>query len=166
MIACFDVHYTDSAVYAAAIVFQHWSDESPIEQKVVLCPSPNEYVAGEFYKRELEPLKTVIAKIENPIQTYLIDAYCQLSTDGMPGLGTYLFNELKNGNTVIGVAKNRFRDTKHAAEVFRGDSERPLFVTSIGIDYQLAAEHIKSMHGNHRIPTLLKMVDRVCRVGR
>ena len=166
MIACFDVHYADDAtVRAAAIVFQNWSDETPIEQLVVPCSSPHEYVAGEFFKRELDPLKTVISKIENPIQTFLIDAYCQLSADGMAGLGTYLFNELREDSIVIGVAKNRFRDTGHAAEVFRGGSSRPLFVTSIGIDYQLAAGRISSMCGSHRIPTLLKMVDQLSRNG-
>lgn len=63
----------------------------------------------------------------------------------------------------MGVAKNRFRDTVHAAEIYRGNSKRPLFVTSIGVDYQRAAAHVQSMAGAHRLPTLLKTVDRLSR---
>ena len=157
MIACFDVHYFDDYANAAAILFEDWSDSSCIEKISVRFDTPKEYVAGEFYRRELDPLKTVIASISWQIQTYVIDAYCHLSDDGKPGLGAYLHNELNNGGTIIGVAKNRFRDTEHAIELLRGESVRPLFVTSIGINYQTAANQIKSMHGKNRTPTLLKM---------
>ena len=165
MIACFDVHYFDTHANAAAVIIEDWSDSDCVEKLCIRCDAPKEYIAGEFYRRELDPLKTIIASIDSQIQTCVIDAYCHLSADGKPGLGSYLHNELSDGGSIIGVAKNPFRDTKHAIELMRGNSARPLFVTSIGIDYQTAAEHIKSMHGNHRIPTLLKMVDRLCRDG-
>ena len=163
MIACFDVHYTDERVCAAAVVFNDWTVQTPIEKFAIPCNTPNEYVAGEFFKRELGPLQTVIAKIKHPIQTFVIDAYCHLDSDGLPGLGAQLHRELPDDAVVVGIAKNRFRQTNHAVEIFRGDSLRGLFVTSIGIDYKTAAEHIKSMHGDHRIPTLLKTVDQLSR---
>ncbi|PKN30756.1 MAG: endonuclease V, partial [Deltaproteobacteria bacterium HGW-Deltaproteobacteria-21] len=48
-------------------------------------------------------------------------------------------------------------------EVFRGRSKSPLYVTAAGMDPSEAAGHIRSMHGGHRIPTLLKQVDRLSR---
>jgi deoxyribonuclease V len=47
--------------------------------------------------------------------------------------------------------------------VFRSDSNRPLFVTAIGVDESEARGCIKKMHGDHRLPTILKAVDRLCR---
>jgi hypothetical protein len=38
-----------------------------------------------------------------------------------------------------------------------------LYVGSVGIDKEMAAENIKQMHGEFRIPTLLKMVDSLAR---
>lgn len=51
-------------------------------------------------------------------------------------------------------------------ELCRGASRRPLYITAIGSDYLTAAEHIREMAGDHRIPTLLKTVDRLARTGR
>lgn len=70
---------------------------------------------------------------------------------------------------MIGVAKNRFRSyvsgtasnlAFQSIELLRGDSTRALFVTAIGISPKDAAEHVRSMHGPNRLPTLLKRVDR------
>jgi deoxyribonuclease V len=49
------------------------------------------------------------------------------------------------------------------AEVFRRGSIRPLYVTSAGVDQKKAAERIRMMHGDHRVPTLLKRVDLLAR---
>ena len=51
----------------------------------------------------------------------------------------------------------------HAYELLRGTSQRPLFVTAIGIDYGQAARWIGRMHGDNRLPTILKQVDRLAR---
>ena len=65
---------------------------------------------------------------------------------------------------VIGVAKTGFQGADVVAEaVLRGKSERPLWVTAEGIEVDRAARWIRQMHGPHRIPTLLKRVDRLCR---
>jgi hypothetical protein len=39
----------------------------------------------------------------------------------------------------------------------------PIFVSTAGMDLNLAAEKIKSMHGKFRIPRLLKLVDLMSR---
>ena len=165
MIACFDVHYFDDYANAAAVVFRNWSDAQGLDSAVARCDISGEYTAGEFYKRELNPLLTLIGELCHQIDIFVIDAYCQLSEDGTPGLGKYLHERLPDGSSVIGVAKNRFRRTNHAVELLRGESNRPLFVTAVGTDYQKAAGHVESMHGSHRIPSLLKMVDHLARNG-
>ena len=163
MIACFDVHYFDNFTNAAAVLLNNWSDETAADQIVSRFAAANEYIAGSFYQRELPPLLDLIERLNHDIETFVIDAYCHLSSDGEPGLGQYLYEQLPDDKVVIGVAKNRFRDTTHAVELLRGGSSRPLFVSAIGADYQLAAENVKSMHGDHRFPSMLKLVDQISR---
>jgi deoxyinosine 3'endonuclease (endonuclease V) len=76
-------------------------------------------------------------------------------------LGGYLFKALKGEVPVVGVAKNNFVDLMHQKRsVHRGNSQKPLFVTAMGIDIDKAAVFIHSMHGEFRMPTILKEVDR------
>lgn len=166
MIACFDAYYDQSSAYVAAITFSDWSDTLPLEKYEQEIHDIGEYKPGSFYQRELKPITEIIKLIQIPIKYFVIDAYCHLSQSKAPGLGQYLFQTLPPKSVVIGVAKNRFRNTDHAFELYRGGSNRPLFITSIGIDYHLAADYIKSMAGEHRIPMLLKAVDRLSKSGR
>jgi deoxyribonuclease V len=163
MIACFDVHYSDNEAKAAAVVLAQWSDTTLVDQFTLPVTNVGEYRAGSFYQRELQPLRELLAIIPYPIQYFVIDAYCHLANDGSPGLGTYFYDVLPDNSIVVGVAKSRFRNTTHAIELLRGTSHRPLFITSIGIDYPCAAAHVQSMAGEHRLPTVLKTVDRLSR---
>lgn len=165
MIACFDVHYDASSANAAGLVFQDWGDAAIVDQFTAQVVDVGEYRPGNFYERELKPLQALLQRLGCPVRYFVIDAYCHLSDHGAPGLGAHLHECLPDDSVVVGVAKNRFRDSRHAVELFRGGSLRPLFITSIGIDYQSAADHIGSMAGQHRIPTLLKTVDRLARHG-
>jgi len=72
------------------------------------------------------------------------------------GLGYHLYKSLGNEIPVIGVAKTSFKDNNaFVIDILRGKSKNPLFITSIGIDSEDAAECIKKMHGEFRMPTLL-----------
>ena len=164
MIAALDVYYTDTDATAAAVVFDRWDAEVPVETYTVSTKDCGEYSPGQFYLRELKPLLALISDIREKIDIFVIDGYCHLSPDNKPGLGVHLMNSLPDEPVIIGVAKNRFRDSVHAVEVLRGDSERPLFVTAIGMDYADAASKLASMHGPYRVPTLLKEVDRLSRI--
>ena len=162
MIAALDVHYDEPQLRgrAAAVVFERWEDANASAEVVTVVENIAPYVPGEFFRRELPCLVAVIEKIDLPIDAAVIDGYVQLGSS--PGLGAHLFQTLQRRVPVIGVAKSRFRDAP-AREVLRGKSLSPLFVTSLGIDSQTAADCISRMHGNHRIPTLLKRVDRIAR---
>jgi deoxyribonuclease V len=63
------------------------------------------------------------------------------------------------------VAKTPFRGADHAHAVRRGTAVRPLFVTSAGIPVGEAARHVAAMAGAHRIPDVLRLVDRIARSG-
>jgi deoxyribonuclease V len=90
-----------------------------------------------------------------------VDGYVLLGPN-RPGLGARLFEALGNSIPVIGVAKTYFQGSR-AASVRRPGSDRPLFVTAVGVDLGLAAEQIARMHGPFRIPTLLRRVDQLAR---
>ncbi|WP_245872852.1 hypothetical protein [Deinococcus planocerae] len=88
-----------------------------------------------------------------------------MGSEQRPGLGWHLWEALAGRVPVIGVAKSRFHGTPGETEVFRGTSRSPLFVTSVGLPLEEAKGDIRGMAGAHRIPTLLKEVDRLSRSG-
>lgn len=75
----------------------------------------------------------------------------------------HLYEALDRRIPVIGVAKTAFLRATNARDVARGSSAKPLFVTAVGMDLDVAAGHVRDMHGTFRIPTLLKLVDRLSR---
>jgi deoxyribonuclease V len=102
----------------------------------------------------------------------LVDGYVWLG-GARPGLGARLFAALGERTPVVGVAKTAWggtvapaiaQDDPHrSVPVLRGQSVKPLFVTAEGLDVAEAAARVSAMHGAHRIPTLLKEVDRLVR---
>jgi hypothetical protein len=50
---------------------------------------------------------------------------------------------------------------KNVIPVLRGESINPLYVTAIGTNLQQVADNIKGMHGDYRLPTVLKELDRI-----
>lgn len=99
-------------------------------------------------------------KNQPPPDEMIIDGYVMLGN--RPGLGQHLFNYFNGYIPVIGVAKSKFKGST-GTEIFRGGSTRPLYITSSGVNQQMASEKIRAMHGANRIPTLLKRVDSLAR---
>lgn len=163
MIAALDVQYTDTTAHSAAVVFENWQSNLATAVYTAELSPIAEYKPGSFFERELQPLLKVYFKIQEPIDFAVIDGYCHLSHDNSPGLGVHFLNALSAPKTIIGVAKNRYRDSTHASELLRGTSLRPLFVTSIGMDYTEAAKLVGSMTGPFRVPEMLKLVDQLAR---
>lgn len=164
MIACFDVDYQDTKGHAACLVFDHWQAATPFKQYTSLIPKVADYEAGQFYKRELPCLITVYEKIAEDISVLLLDSHVWLDHQKTPGLGAYFFEELERKIPLIGVAKNPYKDTpKLVAQVKRGKSQKPLYVSAVGMPLEEAIKSIRKMHGPYRIPTLLKEVDQLAR---
>lgn len=165
MIAALDVHYTAAKAYAAAVVFDDWCSEKCVARYTATESPVAEYEPGKFYLRELPPLLKIIAQIDDEVDTYVIDGYCHLAADFTPGLGVYLHQRLKRPAAIVGVAKNRYRNSNHATEVLRASSTRPLFVTAIGLEYSVAGQYVQTMAGEFRIPEMLKAVDQLARTA-
>ncbi len=161
MIVCVDVDYRGTEVVAAAVGSAAWTDARAAVEIVVTSDAPPvAYEPGRFYRRELPHLRSVLALVGSPIDAIIVDGYVWLGPE--MGLGAHLFDALGHATPVIGVAKTMFAGTA-AAEVSRGGSARPLYVTAAGIDESVAAAHVSAMHGEHRVPTLLRRVDQLAR---
>ncbi len=163
MIAAFDVLYDDNAAtgVGAAVIFADWADLTPTAAYTATFSAVEQYESGQFFKRELPCLLALLSMAPQQVGTVVIDGYVSLGDK--PGLGMHLWKALGELTAVIGVAKNSFRDAE-PIEVTRGASKRPLFVTAVGVEPANAAAAIGRMHGAHRIPTLLKLVDQLTRV--
>jgi deoxyribonuclease V len=162
---CTDVHYDDAndAAHAAAVGFWHSRDAHPsahfTRQFFGIAP----YEPGAFHRRELPCILGLVERVraEQSIELLLVDGHTWLG-EGTPGLGHHLWRALQRQIPVIGIAKKRFHEG-FALEVTRGTSASPLFVSAVGVDAQHAADFVRGMHGHHRIPTLLRLVDTLCR---
>jgi deoxyribonuclease V len=164
MLIAVDVQYVELAVVTAAVGFTDVSDPTSTLEGVLRAEvTPEPYEPGAFYKRELPFLLEAVALVErrHRVETVVIDGHVWLR-EGQPGLGARLDEALGARKAVIGVAKAAFAGGS-AVPVIRGDSSRPLFVTTAGMNAHSAAELVRGMHGPHRVPTLLKRADQLAR---
>lgn len=172
MLACLDVAYDDTHAYAGCLVFRDWTDERATAEHVGTVPLPAPYVPGAFFERELPPMLDVLGQVKDDLTTIVVDGYVWLAGKGM-GLGAHLHEALGTKIAIVGVAKTEWTrpaepsedPTHRAVHVTRGGSARPLFVTAAGIDVDVAAGLVATMHGAHRLPTLLKAVDGLVRAA-
>jgi deoxyribonuclease V len=156
-----DVQYLHDGVARAAMVAAgERSFSQATRTRTAMVPAGASYQPGQFYLRELPPLRAVLPTDGN-LALIVIDGYVDLDPDGRPGLGAYVFAEF--GAPVIGVAKTRFRTATHAAQVFRGESSRPLYVTAAGMTVAEAASVVSEMAGQFRLPDAIKLADRLAR---
>ena len=163
MIACTDVHYTNTRATAACILFHDWSDAHSDLAITEPVDEPAPYEPGRFYRRELPALLSVVSKLTVRPEVIIIDGYVWLGDWDHPGLGAHLHKALGGNAAVIGVAKKLFRRGPAVQCVRRGTSVKPLYVSAAGMDLYEAAARIVELHGEFRVPTLLKRVDRLCR---
>lgn len=161
MILAFDTYYFDNKAKTVCVEFENWADK---EYKVYseIIENVAEYIPGEFYKRELPCIISLYNKLEtNDTKVIIVDGFVYLDDSCKPGLGAHLYNELQGKIPVIGVAKTNFATIENLKyKVFRGESKNPLYITSVGIELNEAAGYIQQMHGEYRIPTLLKSLDQ------
>jgi deoxyribonuclease V len=167
MLACVDVAYRKNATIAGCVLFSSWSDDHPAGELLVSGGPAALYRPGEFYLRELPPILNILNQVTVRIETVVVDGYVWLGGDRM-GLGAHLHSALGGRVAVVGVAKTRWRggidqkaiDPEHRTiAVSRGGSNRPLYITSEGMNVVLAANYVAGMHGAFRIPTLVAMVN-------
>ncbi len=163
MILAIDVDYKDSKACTAGVAFDTWTDEVSMSVHSCIVKGINDYVPGEFYKRELPCILKLLEVHRLEPECIVVDGFVYLDGRTKAGLGRHLYDELGGETSVVGVAKRSFKDISDVFEVYRGQSSKPLFVTSVGMDTEEAKKHIFSMHGQYRIPFLLKQADQLCR---
>jgi deoxyribonuclease V len=157
-----DVQYLDDGgARAALVVAEDAAFTALIEERTVLVEHVAEYRPGKFYERELPALEQVLSDVA-PLDLLIVDGYVDLDPDGRPGLGAHVA-DAGLAPVVLGVAKTRFRAATHAAEVLRGQSIKPLYVTASGMTLEAAANLVRAMAGEARLPDALRRVDRLAR---
>lgn len=161
MMLAVDVSYRQDAAIVAGVLFSDWTAAEPLNDLVIPCMVPENYIPGHFYRRELPCIAALLEHILEKITCILIDGFVHLGRTEAPGLGIYLYEMLEEKVAVIGVAKTPFKDTPEHCALLRGASKKPLYITSAGMNPAQAKFLIKSMHGRYRIPTLLKYADRL-----
>jgi deoxyribonuclease V len=161
--AAVDVHYLSSGgARAAAVVATDAVFSQVLAERTAAVPEVEPYRPGEFYRRELPPLRAVLHGLDG-LGLLVIDGYVDLDPHGRPGLGAYVHGVFDV--PVIGVAKTAFHTATHAMPVLRGRSARPVLVTAVGIDRADAAELVRRMAGRFRIPDALRRADQLARTA-
>jgi deoxyribonuclease V len=158
-----DVHYSKDDAVAAGVLFQNWADSEVLRELVVSISPVAEYQPGELYKRELPCILALLDQLEVLPVCIIVDGYVYLDDAQRPGLGKHLHDALKGKVPVIGVAKSLFKNAPTDSAVFRAKSNRPLYVTAVGLDDTEAKGYILQMHGRYRLPTMLRRADQLSR---
>lgn len=165
MILATDVCYDEAndRALAAGVLFREWNTGKPLFDYQVHVDGIAPYEPGAFYKRELPCLLALLAEVEkaHQVDVVIVDSYVDLE-EGHPGCGRKLYEAIGGRIPVVGVAKSHYARST-SAEVFRGESRSPLYVTAAGMELGIVADLIRQMHGNHRLPTMLQRVDALSR---
>jgi deoxyribonuclease V len=161
MILAVDVSYRGNTAIVAGVLFRDWTDDKPLKRYLISCMVPEEYMPGQFFRRELPCIGELLTQVDRQLNCIVIDGYVHLGRKKTPGLGKHLFDMLEQQVIVIGVAKSSYKNTPKSCELLRGKSNKPLYVTAAGITQERAKTLIKNMLGNDRLPTLLKCADRL-----
>lgn len=163
-------YYSDTNCYTVGLVFDQWNSKEPlyILESTVTEFSP--YVPGKFWKRELPGILSIIQKINLlEFDTILLDGFTGLiDSSGIrsSGLGEKLEANINMHSrlSIIGVAKTLFgKSDLCSSPVYRGQAKTPLWVSvTPGSEVSLptAANYVKSMHGDYKIPSILKQLDK------
>lgn len=156
-------YYSDHAL--CAIVCFEWNDPIPGQVFTTRVENVAPYQPGQFYKRELPCILQCLKQIDlAPIEAIVVDGHVYVDNHGAPGLGAHLYEALQQRTPVIGVAKTSFAKNKDTTKnILRGSSTKPLYVSAIGTALDDAAERIKRMHGDYRMPSILKELDQLSR---
>jgi deoxyribonuclease V len=162
MVLSLDVHYRNDKAKIVGVLFE-WDDISSKKIIIECIDKVEEYSPGEFYKRELPCLLKIIEKVDlTKIEAIIIDGYVFVDNNWKYGLGGILWGKLDKKVPIIGVAKTSFFKNKETVkELIRGNSKKPLYVSTIDYPIDKAIDNLKKMSGEFRMPTILKQMDTI-----
>ena len=173
MIIAFDTYYYDGYSYTVGGIFESWASNNAsyyVTSKRKCTDA--EYDSGELYKLSCIMQCISMIKLDN-IDAIIINGFAWLSDDGkelVKGLGAKLFNSIKviygNEIDVIGISKSKYHvQIPNCLEVTHGiECKVPLYITCSNIEntnhYSVL---VSRMHGDFRIPTILRLIDTKAR---
>lgn len=160
-VAAVDVQYGERGATAAAVFGSDAGFAEIVGERTARVAGAAPYRPGALAQRELPAIKAVL--LGSQIELLVVDGYVTLDPEGRPGLGAHAHRELSI--PVIGIAKSMFRSATHAVPVLRGGATRPLFVTAVGVPAEEAAELVRAMAGQFRLPDAVRRADRLARGG-
>jgi deoxyribonuclease V len=144
-----DAHYLASGgARAAAVVATDAAFSRLAADRIALVPDAEPYRPGRLYLRELPPLRAGLDGLDQ-MALLIIDGYADLDPDGRPGLGARPRRVRRPGDRR---GQDGLPHATHAIPVRRGTSARPLYVTAAGMPRTDAADLIRHMAGQHRLP--------------
>ena len=158
-----DVHYDGDGALAAAVAFDEWDSPEPSRTYTSRIAHVEKAARRELDLRELPCLLQLLRDHALEPDVIVIDGFVHLDAQETPGLGQHLHHALSGRTVIIGISKTSMTDTPAQFEVFREEEARPLVVTCAGIDLGAAKARVRAMHGQRRVPTLLKLVARVAK---
>ncbi|MDK9790652.1 endonuclease V [Vibrio sp. D431a] len=164
MYLAIDAQYNEEtrAGKIAGVLFENETSLKPVSVHITDVEGVLDYEFGSFYKRELPCIEKLITEHALSPDVVIVDGFVDI--DGKPCLGAKLHQSFDGKFAVIGVAKNRYVNVEESSCVTRGNSRRPVYVTSIGVDATEAKRFVLECSGQHRIPTMLKLADSFCRM--
>jgi deoxyribonuclease V len=162
VILAIDVHYQMDHAFIAGVLFVNWLDNTETKLYFSEYENVEKYISGQFFRRELPCLLKLLKEHHLSPAFIIIDGFVNLGIN-KKGLGMHLFEALNETTPIIGVAKNAFKGIAENNKIFRGNSTKPLYITSVGIGLEKAKYLMMSMHGKYRIPHLIKRADSECR---
>lgn len=164
MVIVIDADYDETTKkgHVAGIVCETALDDHVRRTVTAIVENISDYCPGQFYKRELQCVDAILEQVDlDTIGMIIVDGFADFGTD-VRSLGTYVYDNYHL--PVIGIAKNPYKPCIiKDIEVTRGSSNRPLFVTCMGMDHGLAKEIVRQMAGENRIPFLVKEADKIAR---
>lgn len=163
MILAFDTYYFDGKAKTVCLEFTEWNQSENFKVHTEIIDNVEEYIPGEFYKRELPCILSLLNKMDlTNLEVIIVDGFVYLDDEKKYGLGGHLYEKLNKEIPIIGVAKTNFASIeKDKKSLIRGESAKPLYVTAIGIELEEAFKKVESMAGEFRMPTLLREMDRL-----
>lgn len=161
MLLAIDAHYKENYSKSVGVLF-NWADKAPYRIITDTITNVAPYEPGQFYKRELPCILQLIKQIDlSVIEAIIVDGYVFVDNNKTFGLGGHLWQTLDEKIPIIGIAKRKFHDTEQVSTpVFRGESQNPLYVSSIGTPIETVLDNVQLLHGDYRIPTILKILDQ------
>jgi len=169
-----DAYYVGDICHVVGGIFNKWTDEHVSEFIYADVKVDSDYIPGEFYKRELPGILKLLEQIDlNKFDKIIIDGYVYLQErisefkyKLRPGLGRHLYAVIKDKYPkieIIGVAKTLYgeanNDGLEYGLCYRGNSKKPLYITSTKRRGKNPNYLVKKMSGDYRIPTIIKEVD-------